>query len=105
LLASAQWQSNIAKLAVGNEVGEVLQRITELASMRLAMPTSDGFSRLAELIDAGEWTRSSSVEAEEAVAADAALSEAVDRAAEALTTSRPSSPGPVPARSSSSGSG
>lgn len=89
VLASAQWQSNIAKLAVGSEVGEALQHITELASMRLALPTSDGFSRLAELIDAGELDEELLSEAEEGLAADAALSEAIDRAADALAASRP----------------
>ena len=89
VLASAQWQSNIAKLAVGSEVGEALQRITELASMRLALPTTDGFSRLADLIDAGEVAEELLSEAEEGVAADAELSEAIDRAADALAASRP----------------
>lgn len=89
VLASAQWQGNVAKLAVGSEVGEALQRITELASVRLAMPTSDGFARLAELIDAGELDEQLLSEAEGGVVADAELSEAIDRAAEALAASRP----------------
>lgn len=89
VLASAQWQGNVAKLALGREVGEALQRITDLASIKLAMPTSDGVTRLAELIDAGEFDNDLLDEAEESLAGDVELSEAIDQAADALAAARP----------------
>lgn len=89
VLANAQWQTNIAKLAVGSELGEALQRITELASVRLALPAGDGFSRLAELIDAGEIDEHVLWEAEESIEIDVELSAAIELAADALAQSRP----------------
>ncbi len=88
VLTQAKWQADVARLALGPEVGGALKQIAELASIKLAMPTADGVARLAELIDAGEIDGELVDEAEQCLASDTDLSEAIDRAAEALAASR-----------------
>ena len=89
ILTQAKWQADVARLAMGPEVGGALRQIAELASIKLAMPTSDGVDRLADLIDAGEIDGELVDEAEQSLAIDTELSEAIDRAADALAASRP----------------
>lgn len=89
VLAQAKWQADVARLAMGPEVGRALRDIADLASMTLAMPTADGVARLAELIGAGEIDGDVVDEAELSLSNDAELAAAIDRAAEVLAASRP----------------
>ena len=88
-LTQAKWQADFARLAMGPEVGGALKQIAELASIKLFMPTADGVTRLSELIEAGDIDGALVGEAEQSLASDTELSEAIDRAAEVLAASRP----------------
>jgi hypothetical protein len=89
ILSQTKWQADLASLAMGPQVGGALRQIAELASIKLAMPTADGVSRLAELIEAGEIDVQLVDEAEQSIAINTELSQAIDEAAGALAASRP----------------
>jgi hypothetical protein len=89
VLAQARWQADIARLAMGPQVGGALKEIADLAAIKLAMPTADGVARLSELIDAGEIDDELVEEAEQSLSSNTELAEAIDRAAEALAATRP----------------
>jgi hypothetical protein len=89
VVAHAEVQSRMASVVAGSEFQEALRRISDIAAVRLSVPTDDGLTRLSDLIEAGEIDEETLDEAEQGVAGDALLSEAVELAAEALSKSRP----------------
>lgn len=89
VLANAQLQTRMTNLVVSAEFTDALRRINDIAAVRLSVPTDDGITRISDLIDAGEIDEESLHDAEEGVAGDVELSEAIEAAAEALSKSRP----------------
>jgi len=89
LMANAHTQSQLAGLVVNPEFTRSLERISALSRLRLELPDAAGFDRLSGLLDEGEFDAETLSAAEVGLAADAELSEAIDEAAELLSSARP----------------
>jgi hypothetical protein len=74
---------------VSSEFTEAMHRVRELSQVDLQIPDEDGFDRLAELVQSGKIDEETIGYAEEAVAENAELSEAIDAAVEEFVKRRP----------------
>lgn len=89
ILANAELQSRIGRMVVSPEFTEALERIRELTSVELDVPTEDGFDRLAEMVESGEIDEETTSYAEQAIAQNEQLSAAIDAAVEEFVNRRP----------------
>jgi len=89
VLASVYTHPQITGLVVSPEFTRSLQRISELSRLRVELPDTDGVDRLLGLLDEGEFDAETLSAAEDGVAADTELSEAIDEAARVLSSARP----------------
>ncbi len=89
LMANAQMRARIAGMLVTPELTAALQRINEVARVRLELPNTDGIDRMSGLIDSGEIGATTLETAEAGVGSDADMAAAIDEAAEVLARERP----------------
>ncbi len=89
VLADVHTQSQLTGLVVNPEFTRSLQQISDLSRMRVELPDAAGVDRLLGLLDEGEFDAETLSAAEDGVAADAQLSEAIDEAAKLLSSARP----------------
>lgn len=89
LMANAQMRARIAGMLVTPELTAALQRINEVAGVRLELPNTDGIDRVSGLIDSGEIGATTLETAEAGVGSDADMAAAIDEAAEVLARERP----------------
>jgi hypothetical protein len=84
-----QDQTRMARAILGNDVAEAMRRVNAAASVRIGVPTEEGLSRVADLLDSGDIAQDAVAETETSISADEALSAAIDDAVDAITRSRP----------------
>jgi hypothetical protein len=89
LVAREGIQAQIQRLVVSSEFTEAMRRVRELSQVDLEIPNEDGLDRLAELVESGAIDQETIDYAEEAVAENAELSEAIDHAVEEFIQRRP----------------
>ena len=89
LISRQQFQSQFQNLVVSSEFTSAMRRVRELAEVELEVPNDDGFDRLAALVEWGDIDEETIGHAEEAIASNTALSEAIDSAADEFVKRRP----------------
>lgn len=89
LISTQQFQSQFQNLVVSSEFTSAMRRVRELAEVELEVPNDDGFDRLAALVESGDIDEETIGHAEEAIASNTALSEAIDSAADEFVKRRP----------------
>lgn len=89
VLAGLDLQPKLAGLLVNSELTLAMQHISELARVRLQIPDEEGISRIRGLIDSGEVDEETLQAAEQSIAEDTELSDAIDVAAETLSRAKP----------------
>ena len=89
LMGNAHLQARMAGTLMTSELTAALQRISEVARVRLELPDADGIARLLGLIDSGEIDATTLDTAEAGLGSDVEMGAAIDEAAEVLARERP----------------
>ncbi|WP_166509571.1 hypothetical protein [Blastococcus sp. TF02-8] len=89
VLAYADIHAAMARAVGTVDFATALGRIAEAVSVPMPVPTEDGLTQVADLIERGDVDEETLVEAERGLAGQEELTEAIDAAAGALAESRP----------------